>query len=63
MADWIRPECSLGSCVEVQPFPTYVKVRSSLAPAIEVMFTADEWSTFIGAVKTGQFDLTRLTTA
>lgn len=63
ITDWIRPDCSLGSCVEVQLFPGMVKVRSSLTPQVEVVFTGDEWAVFLGAVKAGQFDTTRLETA
>ena len=57
---WQRPQrCdnSGPNCVEVAPYDNGVAVRSSQAPnGPALLFDTDEWDTFIGAAKAGQFD-------
>jgi len=36
---------------------TVVMVRTSTDPVTRVVFTGDEWSAFLDAVKKGEFDL------
>ena len=47
-----------GQCVEVARLDHFVAVRDSKDPDGPVLvFTPDEWRTFIGAAKSGDFDL------
>ena len=52
-----RCDNSGPNCVEVAPYGGGVAVRNSQAPAgPALLFTPDEWSTFVGAAKAGEFD-------
>ena len=47
-----------GQCVEVAQLDQEVAVRDSKDPDGPVLvFTPEEWQTFIGGAKTGDFDL------
>jgi Domain of unknown function (DUF397) len=51
-----KSACSnTGQCVEVMDSGTEVHVRNSKDVA-EVVFTYDEWTAFIEAVRSGEFD-------
>jgi hypothetical protein len=50
-------ECSYGDCVEAEVYPSMVRVRNSTRPGRIISFTAEEWRTFIAAVKKGEFDV------
>jgi len=48
-----------GQCVEVACSGDAVAVRNSKHPSgPALIFTPDEWTTFIGGAKDGEFDLT-----
>lgn len=57
---WQKPgrcDNSGPNCVEVAPHDSGVAVRNSQAPTgPALLFNADEWSTFVGAAKDGEFD-------
>jgi hypothetical protein len=59
-ADWRTSTlCDLNGCVEVALLDDRVAVRSSTDAAGPVLlFTAGEWSAFLGGVRNGEFDLT-----
>lgn len=64
MSEWQRPSScdSANSCLEVKTVllmddSTVVMVRTSTDPVTRVVFTGDEWSAFLDAVKKGEFDL------
>ena len=48
-----------GNCVEVAQFPaSAIGVRDSKDPdGAKLLFSADEWSTFVQGIKHGEFDL------
>jgi Domain of unknown function (DUF397) len=48
-----------GDCVEVAQFPaSAVGVRDSKDPAgPKLLFSVEEWSTFVQGIKHGEFDL------
>jgi hypothetical protein len=58
--DWLRSSfCSANSCVEVASLPGGGRaVRDSKAAGVSptLMFTAEEWSSFLAGVKAGDFD-------
>lgn len=47
--------CDTGSCVEVA-IGDEVKVRNSTKPDRTVVFTKEEWQTFVQGVRSGEFD-------
>lgn len=53
---WIRAKCSTSACVEVNSGGSIVGVRSSNDPENVVIFTHEEWTTFLDGVKAGDFD-------
>jgi len=47
-----------GNCVEVAEFDTAVAVRDSKQPdGGMLLFSHNEWSSFVNATKKGEFDL------
>jgi Domain of unknown function (DUF397) len=55
---WVRPRrCDAGHCVEVSDEYGSVFVRNSKDPQRTIVFDDEEWSTFLEAVKRGEFDL------
>lgn len=55
-----RPLCASAMCVDVvrNLDDDGVLVRSTIHPDTVVAFTDDEWSSFMAAVKAGDWDLT-----
>ena len=50
--------CSGGNCPEVAVTDAHVLLRDSKAAGSpSLSFTHDEWRTFVGAVRAGEFDL------
>ena len=50
--------CTSGNCVEVAHTDSQVYVRDNKHTDQEPLtFTHDEWRTFVGAVRAGEFDL------
>jgi hypothetical protein len=62
VSNWQRPSrCDSNSCVEVNTVlliddSTVVMVRTSTDPRTKVVFTGEEWTDFLNAVKKGEFD-------
>ena len=56
--EWVKG-CDTGSCVEVWQGTNSVMVRNSELPQQITVFSPDEWSTFLEAVKRGHFDVVR----
>jgi hypothetical protein len=54
--EWIRP-CESNACVEVSHEYGNIFVRNSKDPGRTIVFDNEEWSTFLEAVKRGEFDL------
>jgi len=55
---WRRSSrCATQSCVEVADLPDGVAIRDSKSPGTSpiLVFTADEWESFISGVKAGEF--------
>lgn len=51
-------KCSSNACVEVAVGPRLVAVRgSNAADGTELIFTHDEWATFVSAVRDGEFSV------
>lgn len=58
MPEFKRPrDCDTGTCVEVAVTPDYVMIRHSDMPEKRIMFTTQEWHTFIVGVHNGEFEL------
>ncbi|MBL1080094.1 DUF397 domain-containing protein [Nocardia sp. 2] len=55
---WRRAKCEAGHCVEVAVAPeSQVAVRDSKSPETGMlMFTATQWTEFLGGVGRGEFD-------
>lgn len=53
---WVRASCDSSACVEAQPVPGGVLLRSSLMPEAVVDVTREEWAAFVAGVKAGDFD-------
>lgn len=55
VAPWRKSKRSDVDCVQVAPvrhaYTAYVKLRDSKNPAVELAFTADEWSAFTTRIK------------
>jgi hypothetical protein len=47
--------CSGGNCVEARPVGDEVRVRDSDDPDYELVFSKDEWSSFVAGVQAGEF--------
>jgi len=55
---WVRArECDNSSCVEVSDEYGSVFIRNSKDPGHTIVVDYEEWSTFLEAVKRGEFDL------
>jgi Domain of unknown function (DUF397) len=56
--EWVKSSFSAaGNCVEVMQIGNGTCVRNSREPAGGILvFTAEEWSAFIGGAKLGEFD-------
>jgi hypothetical protein len=54
---WTRPmQCSAGACVEIAMTENAVFVRNSATPKAPIVsFTQVEWSSFVQAIRQGQF--------
>lgn len=59
--DWYRSSlCQTGECVEIAIYNGTVMMRSSVYPKSGYIYlTPEEFSRFLGAAKTGKFDLAR----
>jgi len=57
--DWKTARlCNSGTCVEIAVTDSQVYVRDNKHTEKEPLsFTHDEWRTFVGAVRAGEFDL------
>ena len=52
--------CGTNACVEVSEWDenaNLIAVRNSVAPKAKVLFSYDEWITFIQGVKNNEFDI------
>jgi len=54
--EWVKG-CETNACVEVSQEYGSVFVRNSKDPRRTIVFDSEEWSTFLEAVKRGEFDL------
>lgn len=61
MLDWRKASfCQTGECVEIAANNGAVLMRNSAQPEMGfVSFTPEEFNTFLGAAKAGEFDLAR----
>lgn len=49
--------CDTGSCAEVATFDDHVIVRRSIEPdGPRLVFSRNEWGTFLDGVRAGEFD-------
>lgn len=57
--DWHKASfCQTGECVEIAAYNDLVLMRSSAQPKMGyVYFTLEEFSSFLEAAKSGEFDL------
>jgi hypothetical protein len=57
--DWQRSSlCQTSECVEISDYNSTVLMRSSSQPESgHILFSKEEFSSFVGAVKAGQYDL------
>jgi hypothetical protein len=59
--DWHKASfCQTGECVEIAAYNDVVLMRNSAQPESGyVYFTPEEFDSFLGAAKSGEFDLAR----
>jgi Domain of unknown function (DUF397) len=59
--DWHKASfCQTGECVEIAEYNDVVLMRNSAQPESgHIYFTPEEFTTFLGAAKAGEFGLVR----
>lgn len=58
---WTRAKgCETNACAEVTTDGECVLIRNSSDPLVRILFSREEWETFVAGAKDGDFDFNTL---